>query len=749
VSIRAPKINLSVKEPNNRIHSYCCESLTESSRDSEFQPRSEYLTANYSIQVSTAVRPTDANQNCVIMCQCTLHNPKRAEHRGGFWDLGEPSSTRIESVTLSIQMALGAERSLRWAVSIHDKKPIWKESRSQHWSILQLNSGGENWQSQNHVDADRMGLAGARGYQLIDGDQRYDGLRATPTVELVSDQGNLAVTMADFWQKFPSAIEVSGNEVLVHLFPEQPGRALELQPGERFTRTIWLQQSPAGSPPAEMAVTTQAPPRPDLLDIPHRRTIATNHWLSVGPLATDEESLMEELLTGKHNFFWKREQIDEYGWRNFGDFWADHEQQYADVPIPVISHYNNQYDLLHGLLGQYLRTNDSRWWQLGRPLAEHIIDVDIYHTAQDRSVYNGGLFWHTAHYRDAGTCSHRSYSRTMTGEKNAVHGGGPSNEHNYTTGLLLYYRLTGCERAKTAALSLANWVIAMDDGRRSILAPLSSCPTGVASATYDPEYHGPGRGVGNSINALVDAWQLTRSEHYLDKARELIHRVIHPNDDIDALDLLNAEARWSYTVALQSLLRYDMIVAQHDSVTSTYAAACLIAYGRWMLANEQLYLSHPDQLEFPTETWAAQDMRKGTTLMLIANYLPEPERSAMYHGGKKHYESAKQQLLKFPSRVWTRPAAIALQQFPIAQYANSLHSLPARTTQEHIDLVGHAWPPKHPFQTQRSEIKQKLRSPIGILQLTKNACRPWPWRYTIPETFIGRTFRRWNLIRQK
>ena len=37
------------------------------------------------------------------------------------------------------------------------------------------------------------------------------------------------------------------------------------------------------------------------------------------------QRLMDETLVGNDSFFAKREAIDEFGWRNFGDTWADHE----------------------------------------------------------------------------------------------------------------------------------------------------------------------------------------------------------------------------------------------------------------------------------------------------------------------------------------------------------------------------------------------------------------------------------------
>ena len=113
-----------------------------------------------------------------------------------------------------------------------------------------------------------------------------------------------------------------------------------------------------------------------------------------------------------------------------------------------------------------------------------------------------------------------------------AYGGGPSNEHNFTSGLLHYYYLTGDRTAHDAVISLANWVIDRDDGSKSHFRLIDDSPTGLASNTSESRYHGPGRGSGNSINALLDAWVAGGQKHYLEKAEVLIRRVVHPHDDV-------------------------------------------------------------------------------------------------------------------------------------------------------------------------------------------------------------------------
>src|SRR5262249_12114017 len=142
---------------------------------------------------------------------------------------------------------------------------------------------------------------------------------------------------------------------------------------------------------------------------------------------------------------------------------------------------------------RFLRSGDARWRTLMNDLAAHVVDIDVYHTDGDKAAYNHGLFWHTFHYVDAGTCGHRSYPRNPK-----VGGGGPSAEHSYASGLLLHYLLTGDPLSYETAVGLARWVVAMDDGTKTMFRWLARGATGVASASGTPLYHGPGRGAANS-----------------------------------------------------------------------------------------------------------------------------------------------------------------------------------------------------------------------------------------------------------
>ncbi|HUU33764.1 MAG TPA: hypothetical protein VMW48_06845, partial [Vicinamibacterales bacterium] len=415
------------------------------------------------------------------------------------------------------------------------------------------------------------------------------------------------------------------------------------------------------------------------------------------------ERLVGEVVEGDDTFLVKRERIDEYGWRNFGDLYADHENGVEPGHL-IVSHYNNQYDPVHGLTVQALRHDDHRWWQQARDLARHVSRIDIYWTDRDRAAYNGGLFWHSAHYTPAGTSTHRTYPRVP-----GLDGGGPSNEHCYSNGLLLCYYLTGDTTCRDAVLSLADWVMAMDDGRRARwpLPWLSSAPTGAASATVSGDYHGPGRGPANAILTLLNAHRLTGDERYAAKADELVRRVVHPDDDLDALQLSDPEHRWSYTVLLQALGKYlstRQELGRRDAQWD-YARAVLLHYARWMADHEYLALEKPERLEFPTETWAAQDVRKAEVLDLAACHAATAgERQRFLACAADFHGRALAMLASLPTRTRTRPLVLLLSYgYARPWFSRHVPGVPLEP------VPASAWPPPSCFVPQRTIAVRRLK----------------------------------------
>ena len=372
-------------------------------------------------------------------------------------------------------------------------------------------------------------------------------------------------------------------------------------------------------------------------------------------------------------------------------------------PMPLVSHYNNQYDTIAGFFYQFVRTGDYRWGMLMADLAAHVVDIDIYHTNRDKAAYNHGLFWHTYHYGDAGTATHRTYPRSDRGRTG---GGGPSADHNYTTGLMLFYFLTGDESCRETVINSAEYVISIDDGRRTRFRWLSTADTGGATASADRgAYHGPGRGPANSLNALIDGHRLTGDPRFLQKAEGLIRRVIHPEENIEARHLDEPERRWFYSMFLQSLgkyLNYKEERGERDSMFA-YARASLLHYADWMAIHEYPYLQKPEKLEFPTETWAAQEIRKSDAFYLAALHADDADRARFVERGQFFFRTAVETLGQHATRVLARPVIVMLS-------SGLLHSWFQRhpsARAAHCDSEAPFAPPER-FVSQKSQVKQHL-----------------------------------------
>lgn len=656
----------------------------------------------------------------LVRLALTIHNPNRARHRGGLWDLGDPGALLFRELSLALSLRASGEADLTWTAEPHETPRCGPAARLE---IYQDSSGGDNWQSPNHVNRHGRVPCSFRGYRCQAPREERVGLRANPILRLATQHAGMSVAVPEFWQQFPKALEVSGQAVRVGLFPRQWSELFELQGGEQKTHTIWLDfAAQAGADSLRWA---HAPVRAHAASEWYAGSGAIP-YLSPGPcdVKTPFASVMSAAIRDTNGLLARREIIDEYGWRNYGELYADHEGAYYAGPAPVISHYNNQYDVVYAAILQYLRTGDVRWVDLFDPLARHVIDIDIYHTSRDRAAYNGGLFWHTDHYRDAATATHRAFSRTNQ-RPGQPYGGGPCDEHNYATGLLHYYFLTGDANARDAVKSLADWTIAMDDGGQNVLGVVDDGPTGAASATAEPEYHGPGRGCGNSINTLLDGWLVSGSRKYLAKAEELVRRAIHPADDIAARNLLDVERRWSYTVFLSVLSRYLQLKREAGELDFmyAYARAALLHYAQWMLTHERPYFDHPEKLEFPTETWAAQDLRKANILRLAAAHADGLSRFQLLRRGAELANRAWSHLMRFTSHNVTRSLALIMIEGTRDAYFRkcgvSSVPPPSRTLDFGQPLA---------FSSQRARVMRQLKSPRGLGRALLRLLNPRHWR---------------------
>jgi hypothetical protein len=563
----------------------------------------------------------------LIQVELTTHNPKRARHPGGLWDLGDAGSVYFRE--LAIETILPAKCRAQVTPQATDKEPIMVQLAD--FNLYQDSSGGENWQSRNHVDANGDITTQFCGYRLTNpNDLVHEGKRANPLISIEYDGGTFDLAVPGFWQNFPTGLRKEDNKLTVGLFPKDFKKTYELQGGERKTLLCIM----AHSSKSNTVAAAYTPLVPVLAPECYEQANAFP-WFKANAQPDALSELIAEGLNGNSNFFAKREVIDEFGWRNFGDIFADHETLYQnEEDPPFISHYNNQYDPIYGFARQYALTGDKRWFRLMDDLAQHVVDIDIYHTDEDRVEYNNGLFWHTDHYLEAHTAAHRTFTRhNDTSSTPGQTGGGPASEHCYTTGLLYHYYMTGAPASRDAVLQLANWIRTAHEGQGGLLEQLLALKkhdlpklkTLLKGERPSPHQYPFTRGTGNYLNALLDASLLEPSEDWLEHAESVIRKTIHPADNIEKRNLLTVETGWSYLILMTSIARYLHIKREAGNTDARYsfAQASFMHYANWMLKNERRFLSDPGQLEFPNDTWVAQDVRKAMLMFQAAELNPE------------------------------------------------------------------------------------------------------------------------------
>lgn len=619
-------------------------------------------------------------QATITICQITdsisiklrAHNPDAAVHQAGKWDLGDPNSLYIHDFSISFK-TLNSQASI---AVIDEYLP--KTTQDNHFyaqgdfTLTQYGSGGRHWHSPIHWNEHRESTVNKRGYELCVADEvMHQGMRARPQLILQSgsSEGELpnifTLELDGFWQNFPTSLTGHQDGCRWQLLAPKT----ELQGGESKT---WTLQGRFSSAIHQAFPVTTFTFNPSYLN-----QCCVLPWISLAFAPSSVGVYIDQGLNGERNFFTKREKKDVFGWRHYGEIDADHEAVNAPEPNEFISHYNNQYDPLLGMTLQFLHRGNLHWLPLIRPLNQHLQDIDIYDTDKDKAEYNGGLMWHTDHYLSAQTCTHRSNSKYHEhAYEGFLGGGGPGGQHCYTTGLTLQYWLFTDLEAKQKVAQLCAWIRHFYNGSGSLLDRTfrllsidfkSNQLTNIGFKA--PGYKYPlDRGTANFIIALIDHYELTTQPELLSEIAEIIRHTFHPNEDIAARDLKNVEQSWFYTIFLQAVVRYLLLkesLEQNDA-DYWYARDGLMHYGRWMLHNESYYLDSPEQLEFPNDTWCAQEIRKAN-LFYYCHYFANENNPAYIQKAQAYYSYIAQRLATSSETQHTRILAILMQNDGVEQ----------------------------------------------------------------------------------
>jgi hypothetical protein len=302
-------------------------------------------------------------------------------------------------------------------------------------------------------------------YIVTRGDEREEHSGHTnAAVGLAWEDGGLrrsvAITIRDFWQLYPKAYSAQGSRLVAEIFPELPAdqyAADEPTPFELTQRYYWLREGAYGIPMG-VALTT------DLLFYSYADTavkeLMDEAWQAI-PLLTPSpehycvsgafhdlepeqpgyfESYQDWVDEGLERVEQRRESVREYDWMSFGDTHGER----------VVNWTNQEYDFQWGLLVQFARSGDWRYFDRAEEAARHTAAVDTINVAPEAS---------TVGVQKVHTVGHVGGWNTPRPE-NAVYwyaDGSWNTGHMWSQGVFTMWCMTGDRRYLDAGTLLADW----------------------------------------------------------------------------------------------------------------------------------------------------------------------------------------------------------------------------------------------------------------------------------------------------
>jgi hypothetical protein len=323
-----------------------------------------------------------------------------------------------------------------------------------------LKAGSEVVVAQTAADA----FAVSRGSDAVAKGEHSRGWLAAST-----DRGAAVLAVRRFWEWFPKALRVNGGTLSAHLFaPTEQMPACEMSPGEAKRHEILLALLPANARKADAAAIARAFMRPPRLFSPAWFCASGGFGYAAPHSATR--------FPGLHKYM-----VETYrdvnptilngtpGIRNFPD---------APYQGKADNWRNNYYDIMQGIMSEYLMGGDPRWFDRGEDQCLHIMDVDICHGRDDHPEWRGVLYGpglnHTSGW----------WSAMLRAE-----------------GLSSYYRLSGDPDALPEFLGVADFIVRNKAGIGSVSV----------------------RDHAGALITLVRAYDETWNPKYLAAARRLAH----------------------------------------------------------------------------------------------------------------------------------------------------------------------------------------------------------------------------------
>ncbi len=324
------------------------------------------------------------------------------------------------------------------------------------------------------------------------------GKRLPGIVEL-PDAG-ARVMVKNFWQQYPKAIETRGDDLVLSLLPALPkdfyaNRKDEdklyyyirdglytFRQGFAKTHELWVDFSGDDAARSLIADAPTACVDPQWIE-------DSGALRGLGVAVRGQFPGYDEAFRAMaEGILVRRERYREYGMMNFGDWYGERTWNWGNL----------EYDLGHGLLTQFARTGDGRFFRRAREALRHERDVDTRHDAKDpRRV---GQQWahcmgHTAGY----------YPYTYKNMKvYASRGWSDNRGHIWAQGMLEHYLLGGGRRSWETGRLIADWA------------------AGPQTTNFR---FGNAREPGWMLKLVMSAYDATGDPYYLNGARLMIRKV--------------------------------------------------------------------------------------------------------------------------------------------------------------------------------------------------------------------------------
>lgn len=409
-------------------------------------------------------------------------------------------------------------------------------------TFYQASSGTDYWnryhEPYSDVHFDRPGaFTTRRGWVLWrDGVEIESGDQALPSIQISTTGGEIAAALRDPWQNYPTALRWTGDRLETSLLAGEFPRMHVFRAGEAKS---WELSIALGAEAAQRALSVSS----DLLPFPDPEYMAAS--CGFGPIfpaqPTDDplfgdyelynQAGVDPAASRSHGLSWydyaslpvNIDRADFYGWMHWGAHPLDFEG--------LSGAHGCKYEMNAGLIYQFARTADRRFWELARASNRHAADLYILHTRRpaweegaEARWWHGGWFGHVFH-------ENREQLDPLRGSSS----GYPDVGLTFgAEGLVMYWFLTGYPPALDSAVELADhvsWRMHHAGSEYAYTEDGVTVPRVTAEGYRGYAYHGghdaydgeeEGRTSTNTINTLVWAMRAHPDERYMQALRDAV-----------------------------------------------------------------------------------------------------------------------------------------------------------------------------------------------------------------------------------